>query len=134
MKIFVDTNIFLRFLLKDHPIQSPACRAFFKLSEKQKTPLITHSLVIAEIVWVLTSVARESKNQIVEKLKTILFFQQLEIPNQDILTTAVKLFEDNNIDFIDAYVYAWLKKHKIIRIYSYDKDFDKLEDNLRIEP
>lgn len=134
MKIFVDANIFLRFLLRDHPVHSPSCKAFFELCEKKNVPLITHTLVIAEIVWVLTSVSHEKRKDIVQKLKIILLFSQLEIPDRDILTIAIEVFEKSSIDFIDAYVYVWLKKHKITHLYSYDRDFDRIEKGFRKEP
>lgn len=36
--------------------------------------------------------------------------------------------------FVDAYNYALAIKNKVRKIYSYDKDFDKLKELQRIEP
>ena len=48
MKLFVDTNIFLRYLLADHKTQSPAARQLL-LRLKGTLTLVTHPLVISEI-------------------------------------------------------------------------------------
>lgn len=134
MKKFVDTNIFLRFLLADHPQQSPACKKLFEKATKNQIKLVTLSIVIIEISWVLLSFYKESKKEAIKKIKTIIFWENLEILDRDILLSAVDLFEKNNLDFIDAYVASWLEAKKIKQIYSYDHDFDKLENVSRLEP
>lgn len=134
MITFVDTNIFLRFLLADNPIQSPRCKKLFELAQKGKVKLMTSEIVVAEIVWVLHSFYGESRESVAEKLRKILLFKSLFIPNREVLLLATQKFESKNIDFIDAYNYALLIKKKIGKIYSYDRDFDKLEGVKRIEP
>ena len=134
MRKFVDTNIFLRFLLADHPQQSPACKKLFEKATKNQIELVTLPIVIVEISWVLLSFYKETKKEAVKKIKTILFWENLEILDRDILLSAVDLFEKNNLDFIDAYVASWLEAKKIKQVYSYDHDFDKLGNVSRIEP
>ena len=134
MKIFVDTNVFLRFLLADHPKQSPASRRLFEEAKENKIKLTTHSIVIVEIIWTLQSFFGFSKQEILDKLNVILHFNQLEIIDCDILVMAVEIFGDKNVDFIDAYVASYLVQKKIYQIYSFDKDFDKIGKIKRIEP
>lgn len=134
MRIFVDSNIFLRFLLADHPKQSPACRKLFEMAKKGKITLVTLPIVIAEIAWVLHSFYKETRKEAARKLKIILLFEGLEVSHGDALIMAGEIFEKKNIDFIDAYIASWLKQEKIKKIYSYDRDYDKIEDIKRIEP
>jgi len=134
MKKFVDSNVFLRFLLADHPRQSPACRRLFEKASKKEIILVTLPIVIIEISWVLQSFYKRSKKEIAEKLKIILLFEGLEIDDREILLTALEIFENKNIDFIDAYISSWLKLKKIKQIYSYDQDYDKIEEIRRLEP
>ena len=134
MEIFVDTNIFLRFLLADHPKQSPACRKLFEKAKRNKITLITIPIVIAEIAWVLHSFYKETRKEVARKLKIILLFKGLEVADRDGLIVAVEMFENKNIDFIDAYIASWLKQQKVKKIYSYDKDYDRIEGLRRIEP
>lgn len=134
MAIFVDTNIFLRFLLADHPQQSPRCKKLFERAAKGKVKLVTSELAIAEIAWVLTSFYKESHQSVAQKLGQIIMFKGLTVPNKEILLLATQKFESQKLDFIDAYNYALALKNKARKIYSYDKDFDKLKELQRIEP
>lgn len=134
MATFVDTNIFLRFLLADHPKQSPRCKKLFEMAEKGKIELTTSEIVIAEIAWVLGSFYRENRQSVAQKLRQIILFKGLTVPNRDVLLLATQKLESENIDFIDAYNYSLVIKKKIQKIYSYDRDFDRLEKIKRIEP
>lgn len=134
MKIYVDTNIFLRFLLADNPKQSPSTKRLFKQAEENKLKLITHSIIIAEIIWTLDSFYKQPKKEIVKKLKKILSLKALEVIDREALISALSLYEDKNMDFIDAFSAAWMKKQIISQIYSFDRDFDKIEGIRRKQP
>lgn len=54
-KVFVDTNVFLRFLTNDDPIKAKRVEALFRQAIKGQIQLITSLLVMAEIVWTLES-------------------------------------------------------------------------------
>lgn len=134
MKIFVDTNIFLRFLLADHPRQSPACKKLFEKAAKGEVKLVTLPIVIAEIAWVLHSFYKEPFKEVAEKLRVILLFEGLDVSNRDALLLATQVFESKKIDFIDAYIASWIKSKNLAKVFSYDKDFDKIKEIKRIEP
>ncbi len=134
MKIFVDTNVFLRFLLADHPSQSPACRRLFEKAKEGKIKLFTHPVIILEIAWVLLSYYKESKKQVTDKLRLLLFFKEMEIPERQILLDAIALFEEENLDLTDAFMAVWLKSKKSPQIYSFDRDFDHVEGLKRLTP
>ena len=103
------------------------------LTQKGQIKLLTSEIVIAEIAWVLSSFCQETRRSVAEKLRQILLFRGLNIPNQDILLLATQKFESQNIDFIDAFIYAFALRKKIKQIYSYDRDLDKLEGVRRLE-
>ena len=134
MAVFVDTNIFLRFLLADNAKQSPRCKKLFENAQKGKIKLMTSEIVIAEIAWVLSSFYQESRQEVAEKLRQILLFRGINIPNREILLLATQKFESQKVDFIDAYIYALSLRKKIKQIYSYDRDLDKFEGIKRLEP
>lgn len=133
MKVFIDTNIFLRFLLADHKTQSPAAKKLFLIAREGKINLITHSLVIAEIIFTLDSFFNLPKQEIIEKINIILLFDELEIIEKNILLQSISFYEKKNIDFIDAFIAAYAYKNKIA-VCSFDKDFDKVKEVKRIDP
>ncbi|MHB1645482.1 MAG: hypothetical protein ACYCSW_03100 [bacterium] len=54
-KIFVDANIFLRYLINDNISISDKIEEIFKKASSGKILLITNSLVIVEIIFILES-------------------------------------------------------------------------------
>ena len=52
-KVFIDTNILLRYLTKDDPLQYPHCRNLFKKAQNGEMLLVTSTLVIADLIWTL---------------------------------------------------------------------------------
>ena len=133
-KFFIDTNIFLRYLTKDDPVQFPRCRNLFKKAQDGEVLLVTSALVIAEMIWTLASYYQVSKEQIIEKVSIIIGSDAVQIPDKDLVAEALLLYGRKNVDYIDAYNSVLMRQLGLKEIYSYDKDFDKLETVQRLEP
>lgn len=131
---FIDSNILLRFLLRDDPKKAKACKDLFYKIERKKTPAYTTDLVIAEIIWTLKSFYGYPKEKVCSVVHIILNFPSLQISNKKILKEALFLYQNKNIDFIDAYNATYARYNKIPEIYSYDEDFDKVSGIKRLEP
>jgi len=131
---FVDTNIFLRFMVNDDPAKADACEALFRKAIAGDETLVTSDMVIAEIIWVLESYYELKKSDIRENVEKILNTRNLRCPNREIIISALSIYVEKNIDFIDAYNAFLLKRDKINEIYSYDKHFDRVGWIKRIEP
>ena len=132
-KVFIDTNVFLRFLLADHKTQSPATKKLFTEAKNGKIILITHSLVIAEIIFTLDSFFNLSKKEIIKKINIILLFKELEIVEKNVLLQSITFYKQKNIDFIDTFIASFAFKNKI-DICSFDRDFDKIKEVKRVDP
>ena len=133
-KKFIDTNIFLRYLTKDNPLMYDRCREIFKNAVKGKASLATSGMVIAELIWTLSSYYKVPKDDVIEKVSIIIGTENLYIPDKDIIADAIVLYSRKNIDYIDAYNAVFMKYHGLDEIYSYDKDFDMVEGIKRGEP
>ena len=133
-KVFIDTNILLRYLTKDDPVQYPRCRTLFKKAQNGEMLLVTSTLVIAELIWTLSSHYQVAKEQIIEKVTIIVGSAAVQIPDKEIIAEALVIYARKNVDYIDAYNAVLLKHLNLKAIYSYDKVFDKLETVQRLEP
>lgn len=134
MTPFVDTNLFIRYLTEDDPVQTDAVeRLFIKVKEGKET-VQTSVLVIVEIVWVLESIFKKSRDEIKEMIQKIINTQNLMVENRDILLQGLEIYSQKNIDFVDAYHAVFLKSTGEKIIYSFDQDFDKIEWIERREP
>ncbi len=134
--IFIDTNIFLRFLMKDDKDKAANCYKLMEQLAQGKIKAQTTTLVIAEIVWVLQSPKNYncSPTTIKNILSPILNMKGLMLSEKSIIQYALDIFVQEEIEFIDAYNAAFMEKSKISSIYSYDKHFDKFNSIKRIEP
>ncbi|MFY9270073.1 MAG: type II toxin-antitoxin system VapC family toxin [Candidatus Manganitrophaceae bacterium] len=134
-KVFVDTNIFLRFLTNDDPTKAARVEAFFQKAVGGKVQLTTSLIVIAEIVWTLESYYGLEKSDIESKVTKILNTPNLEVEREDLLISALDLYASRNIDFIDAYNAFYMKDNDIDRILTYDKKhFSRVDWLERAEP
>jgi predicted nucleic-acid-binding protein len=91
-------------------------------------------MVIAELIWTLSSYYKVPKDDVIEKVSIIIGTENLYIPDKDIIADAIVLYSRKNIDYIDAYNAVFMKYHGLDEIYSYDKDFDMIEGIKRGEP
>ncbi len=133
-RMFIDTNIFLRYLTGDDPVKYERCRELFKKAVEGKTALSTSGIIIAELIWTLLSYYKVPKADVIEKISIIVATESLYISDKDIITDALVLYGRHNIDYIDAYNAVLMRYQKINGIYSYDEDFDKVEGIRREEP
>jgi len=131
---FLDTNIFIRFLTDDVPEKADACEEIFRKAVEKQETLFTTDLVIAEIVWVLESFYELPKDEIQDKVEKILNTPNLICPHKDLILSALILYSEKNIDYIDAYNALILKENGIEELYSYDKHYDRIDWLTRMEP
>jgi len=126
-RVFVDTNLFLRFLTNDVPTQADAVESLLHRAAAGEIKLITNPLVIAEIVWTLESFYRLTKTSIQEKVLAILNTPGLEVADGDRILQAIAWYADQNVDFADAYNAAWLLDQGMTVAYTFDrKHFSRL--------
>lgn len=132
---FVDTNLFIRYLTNDDQKKADRVENLLEDASAGKLKLITTEMVIAEIVWVLESSYDMKPKDISPMIKGILSTPGLEVLNEINVKRAVQLYNDFNIDFIDAYIAAVMEQRNINELYSFDrKHISRLPGITRIEP
>ena len=109
-KIFVDTNLFIRYLIDDIPSQIDKVEYLLDLAEKGEVRLVTGPPVFFEMAWTLKSFYKMSRKRIYECLSSILGLPGLEVTDLDILEEALELFRRTSADFSDAYIAISSKK------------------------
>lgn len=126
----LDTNVIIRFLLKDHPTQSPASKT---LLENSPENLVLTDVGLAEIIWLLTSFYKLPKQEVVEKIYNLLKVSSL-IVNKPLIIRTLYFYGNFSLDFIDAYFAAYCEQQKLEGIYSFDKGLDKIKSVKRFKP
>jgi predicted nucleic acid-binding protein len=132
---FLDTNILLRHLLRDHLVHSPAAAALLKRIEAGTEDAWTSSLAIAEIVWVLSGPQYQlSRPDIRDGLSPLCSMTHLRVEHAEAVQRALDRFAQTNLDFIDCLNAALVEQHDLPELYSFDRDFDRIPEVTRIEP
>jgi predicted nucleic-acid-binding protein len=132
--IFVDTNLFLRYLTNDLPDQADLVEAALLRAAQGQIQLITTNLVVAEIVWTLESYYQIDKKEIQAMVLGILNTDGLEVINADLVLQAIVPYAEKNVDFIDAFNAAWMVKNNVDRIYTFDQRHFKRFEEIIAEP
>ncbi|MBU3979505.1 PIN domain-containing protein [Patescibacteria group bacterium] len=118
--IFVDTNYFLRFLLNDISEQHKQVKDLFLSGSEGKINLVTSTIVIFEIYWVLSSYYEKEKIEIVKVLEKILKLTFIKLEERDLLLNSLKLFERANFDLEDCYNLYYAKHQKADSFKTFD--------------
>lgn len=84
-KYYVDSNFFLRFILKDNLNQWKVANDYFKEAKLEKVKLVFLTETIIEIEYVLRKVYKLSRRIILKYLLTLLSINNFEITDQELL-------------------------------------------------
>ena len=96
----VDTNVVLRYLLRDEPAQ--AARAARELERDER--FLIGSVVLCELVWVLETGYGFTRAEIGAALEKVLATAQFEIEGKDLALAALDDFRRSPADFSDCLV------------------------------
>lgn len=123
---FIDTNYFLRLLIKDDKKQYVKTYRIFQQATTGKTKLFTSIIVFFEIYWVLSSFYKKNKKNCINLLNKILKMDFLEIENKPILKASLSLFTNYPIDLEDCYNIALFKLSNLSTFATFDKKIIKI--------
>ena len=126
--IFIDTNYFLRFLIKeDDKLHQEALRVITDAAEgRAKTG--TSVVVIFEIYWVLSSFYQMDKAHVAGLLIKLLQMEFVNIENRNILAQAIDLYQKTPLDLEDSYNLFYAKQNGYEKFMTFDKILKKTAD------
>ncbi|PIS13856.1 hypothetical protein COT65_02045 [Candidatus Shapirobacteria bacterium CG09_land_8_20_14_0_10_47_13] len=119
--IFLDTNYFLRFLLKDNQSQYLIVKRLFIRASHGKVKLFTSLVVFFEICWVLRSYYGKRKGNLCLMLEKLLKMNFINFPERYLLEKSLNLFEKENLSFEDCYNFILAKEKKVASFATFDK-------------
>lgn len=121
-----DTNVILRYLLKDNPEQFATTEKFFENVRSGKERAVILESVLVECVYILTKFYKVPKGEAAEILSGLLHYKGIVNRDRETLLDALALYAGNNIDVVDCVLLA-KAKHDNLRLLSFDKALNKLE-------
>lgn len=122
---YVDTNIFIRFLIADLPDQFVLAESFFLQVEQGQQIGFVSILVVNEIIWIMEHYYHLKRPEYLPQLIKLLSLKNLRCVEmkKDELIGVLEKMQKTAIDFTDLYLWTAAQEHPI---FSFDRDFKKL--------
>ena len=102
--IGLDTNILIRYLTQDDPVQSRKATEILERRLTHENPGFISVVVMAEIVWVLDRAYGLTNREIVGAIERILQTDVLLVENEQEVFTAVIMLKEGRGSFADALI------------------------------
>jgi len=123
--VWADANLILRLLTGKPTEQADQAEALMLRAERGEVRLWVCSIVVAEVVWVLTSAYGFSTTDAAEAVLGFLSCDGLIVDEGPVVLASLQTMTETSVDFADAYlaVRAGLSG---LPVASFDRDFDRL--------
>ena len=124
-ELILETNIFIRFFIKDVPSQFEKTREIFEKIEKREIKGFVSILVVNEIIWILENFYNLKREIYLPKLLKLLLLDNIKVieVKKNLLIKVLQQMQKQKIDFTDIYLSQIAGDKKI---FTFDKDFKKL--------
>jgi predicted nucleic-acid-binding protein len=100
----LDTNAVVRFLVKDDEKQAQAIHRILLDVEKKGEVVLIPVPVILETIWVLSSVYKHGRADIVRALDHLLALPILEIEARDRVAVLCRIADKSEVDLADLFI------------------------------
>lgn len=99
--IGLDTNVLVRYLTQDDPVQSAQANAFIARELSAAAPGIVGHIVLCEVGWVLTRAYGYTRAQVADALGALLTCRELCVEAPDLAILALQDYRHGAADFSD---------------------------------
>jgi predicted nucleic-acid-binding protein len=123
--IAIDTNILVRFLVKDDAKQADKVYNLFKDTEKQHEELYIPILVILEVIWVLESVYEIKRSDLLDTLSQLTLMPILCFENLSAIQSFILNAKNSNFDLSDLLIGYSTKLKSCEKVMTFDKKASK---------
>ena len=125
--IGLDTNVLVRYLVKDDPAQARIAAQVIARECTRDDPGFINRIVLCEIVWVLETAYGYSKETIAGVLEKVFRTSQFHVEDIQTAWTAFRLYQSGKADFADCLLGAVNSRHGCERTVTFDQQAGKLD-------
>ena len=122
----VDTNVLVRFLIRDDEAQFEKARKLIKREVAAGRRVFVNQLVLMEAEWVLRSRYAVPKNQIIEAISCLLDATDVQFEDEPSIEEALFMWKDTAADFADCLIGAKNRRLGCRATASFDVKASKL--------
>ena len=124
--IGLDTNVLIRHIMQDDPLQSPKATRIIERQLSKEDPGFISLATILETAWVLESSFRLSPHELAAAIERMLQIETLTIQNEHEVSAAVKVLKINQGAFDDALIGALGSWANCTHTLTFDKKASRL--------
>ena len=118
--IGLDTNVLVRYLVKDDPSQTPhAVKLVHSLTPH--APGWIGLTVVVELAWVLMRTYRDKTDGLVKILETLLASEDVVIEQAQTVRRALLMYRHGKADYPDCLISVSAKVHGCHRVVTFDR-------------
>ena len=129
----LDANVILRFILRDHEELSTKAREIMQAASDGLITVHCDPVIVAEVVYVLSSQYGASREQIAEALERVLKPESTVMPSKERYLRALRIYAETTAHFGDACACAAAIEDCEGRLLSFDRELSKIEGISRSE-
>ncbi|WP_077037001.1 PIN domain-containing protein [Pelomonas sp. KK5] len=122
----LDTNVLVRYLVRDDPMQTKATRRLFDQELAAGRALFVPVTVLLELEWVLRSTFGFDKEAVVNTFVELLMSSELAFDSEWVLEAAVWQYRKSSADFADCLHAALAQQAGESPLWTFDKGASKL--------
>lgn len=115
----IDTNVLLRVLLQDDPVQSPVASRVFRALSTDSPGFITQ-VTLAETYWVLARARRLPRTACLTAIRRLVETDALEFDDSEGVVRALSLAEAG-ADFADALIQGAMELFGVEKTVTFDR-------------
>jgi predicted nucleic-acid-binding protein len=129
---WIDTNVLVRHLTGDPPAMARRATRF--LAAAAPDELLLADLVLAEVVYVLESVYDVDRLAVAAAARAVVTFPAIAVEDPQLLLRAVEVYENDRLDFAEAYLVASAERSGVRAVASFDKTVRRVASVELIQP
>jgi predicted nucleic-acid-binding protein len=126
MMLVVDTNVLLRFILKDDAEQFRQAKAAFVKAQHAGQLLWVTQTVVQELVWVLEYHYGRPRQDVVRMVDGLFSLPLFHIESPARVAAAIRVYEEHKVDFTDALLAAISHEKGLEGVLSFDRDMGRI--------
>ncbi len=121
--IGLDTNVLVRYLVRDEPSQAELARRTIATSADR---LFVGTTLLCELVWVLDATYGFDRATIIETLERLLMTAEFEVEDKDLVLAALEDFRTSKADFADCLIGRRNRSAGCVETITFDRDLKGL--------
>lgn len=127
-----DTNVILRYLLRDIPEQFEQASVFFEQIRTGGKKMLILESVLVECLYILTKYYNVPRKEAADAIAGLMQYKGVVNRDKAALAAALALYGENNLDPVDCVLLA-KARHDAMLVFSFDKALIKADAKTAME-